>query len=46
MNEIIIIGGGLTGLSCAVKLIENNIKASDITIYEARQEIGLSLIHI
>ena len=40
MNKIIIIGGGLTGLSCAVKLIENNIKASDITIYEARQEIG------
>lgn len=40
MNEIIIIGGGLTGLSCAVKLIENNIQASDITIYEARQEIG------
>lgn len=40
MNKIIIIGGGLTGLSCAVKLIENNIQASDITIYEARQEIG------
>lgn len=40
MNKIIIIGGGLTGLSCAIKLIENNIKPSDITIYEARQEIG------
>jgi len=25
MNKIIIIGGGLTGLSCADKLIENNI---------------------
>ena len=40
MNKIIIIGGGLTGLSCAIKLIENNIEASNIIIFEARQEIG------
>ena len=39
MNKIIIIGGGLTGLSCAIKLIENNIEASNIIIFEARQEI-------
>ena len=40
MNKIIIIGGGLTGLSCAIKLIENNIEPSNIEIFEARQEIG------
>ena len=40
MNKIIIIGGGLTGLSCAIKLIENNIDPSNIEIFEARQEIG------
>jgi len=40
MNKIIIIGGGLTGLSCAFKLIQMEIEPSNITIYEARQEIG------
>mgnify|MGYP001294227601 CR=1 FL=1 len=40
MNKIVIIGGGLTGLSCAFKLIQMEIKPSNITIFEARQEIG------
>ena len=40
MNKIIIIGGGLTGLSCAFKLIQMEIPPSNITIFEARQEIG------
>ena len=32
-----IAGGGLRGISCAIKLLENKI---DVVIYEARQEIG------
>ena len=30
-QDIIIIGGGLIGLSCALKLAKNNIK---VTVYE------------
>jgi len=40
MNKFIIIGGGLTGLSCAVKLIQMEINPKNIEIFEARQEIG------
>lgn len=40
MNNYIIIGGGLTGLSCAFKLILMEVEPEKITIYEARQEIG------
>ena len=40
MNKIIIIGGGLTGLTCAMKLIQMEIIPSNIKIFEARQEIG------
>jgi len=40
MNNIIIIGGGLTGLSCAFKLIQMEILPSNIEIFEGRQEIG------
>ncbi len=40
MNKFIIIGGGLTGLSCAIKLIQMEINPTNIEIFEARQEIG------
>tara|TARA_B100000902_G_scaffold400029_1_gene474756 strand:+ start:1357 stop:2073 length:717 start_codon:yes stop_codon:yes gene_type:complete len=40
MNNFFIIGGGLTGLSCAFKLIQLEINPSNIFISEARQEIG------
>ena len=40
MNKFIIIGGGLTGLTCAMKLIQMEIIPSNIKIFEARQEIG------
>jgi len=40
MNKFIIIGGGLTGLSCAFKLVHMEILPENIEIFEARQEIG------
>lgn len=40
MNKFIIIGAGLTGLSCAFKLIHMEILPKDIELFEARQEIG------
>ena len=40
MNKIIIIGAGLTGLTCAVKLIQMETIPNNIEIFEARQEIG------
>jgi hypothetical protein len=40
MNKIIIIGGGLTGLTCAVKLIQMELIPNNIEIFEGRQEIG------
>ena len=40
MNKFFIIGGGLTGLSCAYQLIQLEINPKLIYIFEARQEIG------
>ena len=38
--KVIVIGGGVSGLSACVKLIEANIKSKDILLIEANSHLG------